>query len=192
MQNKINKRGAIELSIGTMVVIVLAMAMLILGLVLVRNIFSGATSSVDTINDNVKAQINQLFNDNNQKVAILLPGNSVSITKGQSFGVAFGVKDITTGSSAQDTFHYDIEHASVATNCQGPNGMTEQQALSYIYLAKSGDFTISPGDTATQIFKIKPADNAPLCEVAYSLVVRTGGPSGPVYDTQQFFVTITA
>ena len=36
-----NKKAAIEMSIGTIVTIVLAMSMLILGMVLVKNIFSG-------------------------------------------------------------------------------------------------------------------------------------------------------
>jgi len=35
-----NKKAAIELSIGTIVIVVLVMSMLILGMVLVRNIFS--------------------------------------------------------------------------------------------------------------------------------------------------------
>ena len=38
-RNKTEKKGAIELSIGTVVIIVLAMTMLVLGIVLVRNIF---------------------------------------------------------------------------------------------------------------------------------------------------------
>lgn len=186
MQNKMNKKAAIELSIGTMVVIVLAMAMLIMGLVLVKNIFSGATQSVDTINDNVKAQINQLFNDNNQKVAVLLPASSVDIKKGQSFGIAFGVKDTTEGSTAVDHFTYDVKDASVQTGC---SGLSSQQALSYIYLAKSGSFDLSPGEYYHQVFKIKPDASAPLCEVSYNLVVTKGGQT---YDTQQFFVKITA
>ena len=56
------KKGAIELSIGTIVIVVLAMSMLILGLVLVRTIFAGATYNVQQMNDKVKDQINQLFN----------------------------------------------------------------------------------------------------------------------------------
>ena len=186
MQNKINKRAAIELSIGTMVVIVLAMAMLILGLVLVKNIFSGATSSVDTINDNVKAQINQLFNDNNQKVAVLLPGNSVEIKKGTSFGVAFGVKDVTEGTSTTNNFAYHVDATSIDNKC---SGLTTGAAQDYVYLARTGSFTLTPGATYNQIFKIKPSTEAPLCEVAYNLVVTK---NGAAYDTQQFFVKITA
>ena len=58
-----NKKAAIELSIGTVVIIVLAMSMLILGLVLIRNIFTGATESVDQINDNVRSEIIKLFQE---------------------------------------------------------------------------------------------------------------------------------
>ena len=45
------KKGAMELSIGTIVIIVLAMSMLILGLVLIKTIFVGAKYNVDTIED---------------------------------------------------------------------------------------------------------------------------------------------
>ena len=174
-----------------MVVIVLAMAMLILGLVLVKNIFSGATSSVDTINDNVKAQINQLFNDNNQKVAVLLPGNSVEIKKGQSFGIAFGVKDVTEGQNQQNTFSYEVSVPSQSSIQTGCTGLTASTATNYVYLARTGTFSLIPGDTFNGIFKIKPSSDAPLCEVAYTLKVMNTR-TNTVYDTQQFFVKIIA
>ena len=53
MQMKLRKKGAIELSIGTIVIIVLAMSMLILGIILIKNIFSGSTNAVDDINKGV-------------------------------------------------------------------------------------------------------------------------------------------
>ena len=58
-----NKKAALELSIGTVVVLVIGMAMLILGLVLVRTIFTGAKYNVDQINKNVEAEINKLFDE---------------------------------------------------------------------------------------------------------------------------------
>src|SRR3990167_4325944 len=54
----LNKKAALELSIGTIVILVLAMSMLILGLVLVRTIFTGAKYNVETMNDKVRDQIN--------------------------------------------------------------------------------------------------------------------------------------
>ena len=50
----LNKKAAMELSIGTIVIIVLAMSMLILGLVLIKTIFSGAKYNIDTMNDKVR------------------------------------------------------------------------------------------------------------------------------------------
>ena len=57
----VNKKGAIELSIGTIVIIVLAMSMLILGLVLIRNIFSGSNDAVGQINTGVISEIQKVF-----------------------------------------------------------------------------------------------------------------------------------
>ncbi|MEK6953289.1 MAG: hypothetical protein AABX29_09845, partial [Nanoarchaeota archaeon] len=45
-----NKKAALELSIGTIVILVLAMSMLILGLILIRTIFTGAKYNVETMN----------------------------------------------------------------------------------------------------------------------------------------------
>ena len=49
-----NKQGALELSIGTIVVIVIGMSMLILGLVLVKTIFTGSTAAIGQLNDKVQ------------------------------------------------------------------------------------------------------------------------------------------
>ena len=66
-----SKKGAIELSMTTVVVIVLAMTMLILGLTLIRTIFTGAQYNVQSINDKVRGEINSLFLENaDQKIIV--------------------------------------------------------------------------------------------------------------------------
>ena len=55
------KKGAMELSISTIVIIVLAMSMLIFGMILLKNIFGGAKDVVDMTNEQVKNQIAILF-----------------------------------------------------------------------------------------------------------------------------------
>src|SRR3989344_329084 len=91
------RRGALELSIGTIVIIVLAMSMLILGLVLVRTIFTGAKYNVDQLNKNVEAEINKLFNEQGNKIVFYLPNRQADIKKGTSFGVAFGIRNTVQG-----------------------------------------------------------------------------------------------
>jgi hypothetical protein len=72
-----NKKAAIELSIGTVVIIVLAMSMLILGIILIRNIFSTATTSITEIDQGVKNEINRLFSENQDRVLVLYPDSRI-------------------------------------------------------------------------------------------------------------------
>src|SRR3989344_8659617 len=90
----INKKAAIELSIGTVVIIVLAMSMLILGLVLVRNIFTGAIDSVNDLDGKVKGEISNLFTEEGSKIAIRLGSDktaNIKAGKGPQ-GIGFGAK----------------------------------------------------------------------------------------------------
>lgn len=89
----VNKKAAIELSMTTVVVIVLAMSMLILGLVLIRSIFTGATQNVVSINERVKAQIDKLFTEENQETALFLSNGIAQVSQGQSWGISFALKN---------------------------------------------------------------------------------------------------
>ncbi|HIG51864.1 hypothetical protein CXT76_01195 [Candidatus Parvarchaeota archaeon] len=91
MLNK--KEGAFELSVGTIVVLVIAMSMLILGLVLVRTIFTGSTESVDALNDKVKNEITSLFAQEDKNVIVMLgSGNTLKIKPGEPIGVGIGAR----------------------------------------------------------------------------------------------------
>ncbi|MBM3233564.1 hypothetical protein FJZ19_00545 [Candidatus Pacearchaeota archaeon] len=56
-----NKKGAIELSIGTIVIIVLALIMLILGIVFVRSIMCAGIQVSEDLGSGVKNQVRNLF-----------------------------------------------------------------------------------------------------------------------------------
>ena len=73
------KRGALELSIGTIVIIVLAMTMLILGMVLVRSIMCGAVGLTGEINKNVKGEIDRLFQSTGGEV-VCVGGGEEAVT----------------------------------------------------------------------------------------------------------------
>lgn len=179
-----NKKAAIELSIGTIVIIVLAMSMLILGLVLVRNIFTGATYNVDALNKNVEAEINKLFNERGDKIILYLPNNQADIEKGKSYGVAFGIRNDVEGESAAGRFTYNIRASSIQKNCK----LTLQQADNYLILGDSGTFELLPGtDPEFRLVKVQPPESAPLCEVQYDITVTK---DGQPYDTAFFIVKI--
>jgi len=58
-----NKKAALEMSVGTIVIIVIAVTMLILGIVLVRNIMCSAMVLTDQVTDNAKKEIGALFGE---------------------------------------------------------------------------------------------------------------------------------
>jgi len=104
-----DKKGAIELSIGTIVIIVLAMSMLILGMVLVKNIFGGATDIVDLNNDQISAKIRDLYGDD--KELIIYPSTDIfDAENGETSAFAIRVQNLLTGSNAGEVrFRYVIE-----------------------------------------------------------------------------------
>lgn len=178
-----NKRAAIELSIGTIVVIVLAMAMLILGLVLVRNIFTGATHNVDQLNKNVEDEINKLFNERGDKIVLYLPKSEADVQQGESYGIAFGIKNTVEGESQAGRFSYKIQSSDIQTGCQ----LTLQQADSYIRLGSTGTFDLSPGQIRYNLVKVQPPSTAPLCEMRYDIIVSKDSQS---YDSTFFIVKV--
>lgn len=187
MYNKIlkNKKAAIELSIGTIVVIVIAMTMLILGLVLVKNIFTGATYNVDTLNKNVEAQLNKLFNEQGGKIFIYLPNHQADVKKGKSYGIAIGIKNSVEGETEAGKFTYQAKASSIQKECK----ITLAQADNYLILNEKGSFDLMPGAEPTfRLIKVNPSESAPLCEISYDLIVTK---DGQPYETSYFIVKIT-
>lgn len=167
-----NKKAAIELSVGTIVVIVIAMSMLILGLILVKNIFTIATYNVDQVGDKVKSEINKLFANEEQKIVLYLPkGNQISVKKGDTFGVAFAIRNTAKGESQAGNFAYTVAASSIETGCQ----LSLEQANTYIRIGGTGTAKLLPGDVDFPLVQMRPAESAPLCLVRYDITVTKEG-----------------
>jgi len=165
------KRAAMELSIGTIVIIVLAMSMLILGLVLIRTIFTGAKYNVDVMNDKVRDEINKLFVED-KKIVIYLANQEANVKQGDSWGVAFAIKNLKTGTPEASRFTYDVvvnNPSEVKKNC----GINEKEALSWIKAGGSGGIKIAPGETYASIIRFQIPKTAPLCIIRYTINVES-------------------
>ena len=190
----VNKKGAIELSMTTVVVIVLAMAMLILGLVLVRTIFTGATENVQSINQNVKAQIDKLFTSEDQVTALFLSNNLATIKQGETFGVAFAVKNLEQATTTASTLSYKVKASSVS-GC-GDIDTSDKigtGAGSWISGGKTiSSASVSPGSSYYGIVLFSVPLTAPLgCTVTYTIDPITGTNPIPNFNSITFFVKIT-
>ncbi len=185
-----NKKAAVELSIGTIVIIVLAMSMLILGLVLIKGIFTGATDNVDEINEKVKEEIKNLFVDDSERAILKLTESTAKVEQGSEFGVAFGVRNTEKGSVGSQTFRYDtlLDDINIRENC----GVTKEVAEKWIKFG-SGSLSVRPGDIGAERIKVSISEDAPLCETKYRIVIyRTdkGESQNSPYEDLSVFVKI--
>lgn len=181
-----NKKGAIELSIGTIVIIVLAMTMLIMGLILVRTIFSGAKYNVQQMNDKVTNEINKLFVED-KKTVMYLANQEAKITQGDIWGIAFGIKNLQTGVAEAKKFSYVVEVSDPDTKKKC--GISDGVANSWITTGREDSINIVPGDVYYGIVRFSIPIGSPLCTIRYHLVVKV---EGAAYATDFFDVTVQA
>jgi hypothetical protein len=181
-----NKKAAVELSVGTMVVVVLGITMLILGLVLVKNIFSGAGEATELVNQNLKAEINKLFNNEDTKIVIYLPDATAEVEKGKRYNIRFGIKNIVRGESQAGQFSYNVQTNEVESGCS----LSLEEAETYLRTGRSSsNIQILPGDEPKErVIVFEPDEKAPLCIISYDITVKK---DGEFYDESFFNVIIT-
>lgn len=179
-------KGAIEMSIGTIVIIVLAMSMLILGMVLVKNIFSGASENVLSMNAGVQDKINKLFTEDKRTV-VYLSNQIAHINQNEEWGVAFGIKNLGRGTAEASRFHYEtsVSDPDVRSKC----GIGERDIESWIQTGRADDATIAPGQNYFGIVRFMIPENAPLCTVRFHIdVTKDNTP----YATEFFDIEVEA
>ena len=99
------KRAALEMSISTIVIVVISVTMLIMGLILVRTIMCGALVTSVDLTQKMKVQINKLFQDTGNDVAMLKgPQNTIKIQPGDSSSIWFAFRP-----TVQTDYNYRFE-----------------------------------------------------------------------------------
>jgi len=187
-----NKKAALELSISTIVVLVLGMTMLILGIVLVTNILRGATGAVELIDQSVKDKIRStLLQDDDLRIQVYLPDNFAEIDKDDRSLVAFGIKNtIRVGTGGPQDFYYRVEAVDIETDCE----LTLEEADDFIRLGRercSRPLRIRPGEEPKEVaIEIEPGEDAPLCSITYDITVYTGAACTDFYETDFFILRI--
>lgn len=130
--NLINKKAAMELSIGTVVVIVLAMSMLVLGLVLVRSIFSISEETVGEIDNKLKSELTELFSEDDKNVVVRAGSDGiVSLEAGSDLsGVAIAAQTPDGSSVTGDRLQYKVYlQPENAKNCLGIIGQGDTEDI---------------------------------------------------------------
>lgn len=160
---KINKRGGMELTTSTIVVIVIAIILLTLGIVFVKKVMCTAIGGIKEIDDGLKDNIQRLFGESNSKIVMIEESNE--IPKNMIYNIAFGIKNEEDKTDTK--FSYSLE-AIDFKNC----GITKSQVESYILTGKEATIDIPAGDTSLDLISLKFPKDAPLCIIKYQLKVN--------------------
>jgi len=175
MVSKKNRKAQMQMSVGTIVTIVLLMTVLILGLVLVRTIFSGAIENVNSIDQSIKTEINKLFaEDDNRKLIVYPPSRLIKIKKGNEdyLGFALSIRNIETkeGEFAYNVF---VNDPNIRNNCN----INAEEAESWIKAGKSGSVKIPAGDVMSEpeFVRFLLPNDAPPCLIRYGIDVKKDG-----------------
>ncbi len=170
------KKAAMELSISTIVIIVLAMSMLILGLVLIRTIFTGTTESINELNEKVKGEITDLFVDESSKLVVKLGSDRTARIRAgtENFGIGIGAKTID-GSTVTKDLKYKLSlDDSARENCLSILKTKKAEELFKQKMSIFSEFDRFQGDTAFAIIEISIPEGTPLCTQKVYIDVRDG------------------
>ena len=170
-----SRKGQMQMSVGTIVTIVLLMTVLILGLVLVRTIFSGAVENVSDVNQAVKSEINKLFSEDNSKKVVVYPSTrTITIKKGNTNleGFAFSIRNVETN-AGEFIYTVSVNDPNIRQKCN----VNVEEAEGWIQAGKSGSVTIPPGDVMAdpEFVRFQIPDNAPPCVIRYGINIKKDG-----------------
>ena len=115
-----NKKAAFEMSITTIVILVIAMTMLILGMVLVRKMMCGAMGLTTDINDKVRGQIDDLFQSTGGEVQCIGSGTgAVDVTPGKVNYLWCGIKSTQKLGEPVPVYSIAVKSSTPALNTLG-------------------------------------------------------------------------
>ncbi|MEK6827181.1 MAG: hypothetical protein AABX99_01730 [Nanoarchaeota archaeon] len=180
-----NRKAQMEMSVGTIVTIVLLVTLLILGVVLIKNIFTSAKGVVDLTDQQLRSEIGKLFSEDT-KLSIYPGTKLVEIKQGTTDGVGIGIKNLLEGTAGNTKFSYVVT-ASDFANC----GVTKAVAESWITVGKSAtELSIASGDIRSVKILFNIPVGSPLCTARFNVDVTQG--NGVTYAGDSFDVTIKA
>jgi len=181
-----------EMTVGTIVTIVLLMSALVLGLILTRTIFRGSTESVESLNSGVQKEINNLFGEENKNLVISLGSQkTASVKQGtEHFGVPMGFSPNNPnawGSNKNGCF-YNIEVVDKTNYCVGMEGGWDTVEEDILTGTNKIPFDeITPDGNGYALIKIDIPKDIPPCLQRFTVLVGCTGTQYSDEATKTYF-----
>lgn len=166
------KKGALELSISTIVVVVIGVTLLTLGLVFVKGIFGKLNSLSGDIFDKAGTELGSITIESKFSV----PSN-VEVEQGDqsSFKVVVGHDGTLSG---EHTFSLDI----------APSGSNQLETSKVrVEIISEESVSLQEGQQATFVVGVAATADAPIASGAYKVTAKA---DGVVYDTGAVIVSV--
>ncbi len=164
-----NKTGAMEMSVGTIVTIVLLMAVLVLGLVLVKQIFGSAKSAIDLTDEQLRSEIEGLFSEDTALV-VFPSSRELTIKQSESNEIGVGIKNLGESTTSSTIFSYVV--TPIGSDC----GIEVEQLEKWMSITNSRDnLEIPIGSLSiTRIDFTIPAQT-PKCTARFEVKAHANG-----------------
>ena len=174
MKSLKEKRAAMELSLSTIVVVVLSLTMLIMGFVLVRSIMCGAISMTEGINAKSQSQIDSLFQSTGEDVTCIGAGTDpATLVAGRENNfILCSVK-----STGEDKYKFSIKYNEDNSN------IPKEKVREWINLGETVIKTINSNDRGVKkIYPFNIPKTAPVGKLWIDIEVRVQRKDSSTYE----------
>ena len=176
-----SKRAAMEMSVGTMVTIVLLMIVLVLGIFFIQKIFKVATGAVDLTEQQLRDQLQKTWGSDNDRISIYPETRLIEIKQDSTDGVGFGIRNLITGASGSAPFSYRVavSDPDIETKCS----VDAEDAEAWIVTGRAEEnIPIPSGDFAVQKTLFEIPVGSPLCTIRFRIYVNDGDYTSDFFD----------
>lgn len=190
-----NSKGAFQLSLGFIVIVVFAVIMLSLSIAWIQGIFNVLNPLTHEVTEVARQELLQRMAQNNQRVGIAAPA-VIDWKRGETGSYALGIRNMDT--SLDKTFYISVYLDQVGGALASQNPPSSQMVSEInAWLTYAPSEFIPASDSKTSDIIIKPPTDANTGIYMFRVVVCDAQPctdmsSLSIYGSEQFSVEIEA
>ena len=178
-----NKKASLELSIRTIVIVVLAMTLLGLGLGFIRGMFASITETTFTVQEQIKQQILEDLRTGDKKLSF--PTSEVKIGKKASTILAIGIKN-----TGENTKYHFISLTDISSGNPITSNSPVTDVGTFIWDIGAQPLEVNEANVYPIKFTSESTSGTTIVKITIEQAdTETGTKS--VYATKSFFITVT-